>query len=257
MSAKAASDVTNFLKAALNYAIKLRLIRDNPVTLASMPKVERKQVQPLSLDEARRLVAVLRDSYEPYADVLGMGLFTTVRTESELLGAAEGDFDLDRGLYHFQRVMLENGSVKPAGNSKSNPRTIELSAEAMVFMRRHQAFKREFIESWGKPEAIKPEDRLMFRSPCGDRIAPTTLRRRFKEYLEAAGIEPTVRIHDLRHTGATLLLAAGYSLSEVQQMGGWRDAGVLLRIYNHLLPGGAKRASDALGHMLGGSPPTT
>jgi integrase len=79
------------------------------------------------------------------------------------------------------------------------------------------------------------------------------VRRAFKAALRAAGLPETVRIYDLRHTTASLLLEAGRPITVVSERLGHVNAAVTLAVYSHALEGQQRDAAEAMGAILRGA----
>jgi len=75
--------------------------------------------------------------------------------------------------------------------------------------------------------------------------------RSFKQILERAGLPRTVRVHDLRHTCATILLKVGQHPKYVQELLGHANIGITLDTYSHVLPGMGDGLADAMDDALG------
>ncbi len=82
------------------------------------------------------------------------------------------------------------------------------------------------------------------------------LQRQFVR-LQAEADVPRMRVHDLRHTGASLLLAAGVHVKVVSDMLGHSTIKMRLDTYRHVVPGLEEAAADQLGAMLWGGPDKT
>ena len=76
------------------------------------------------------------------------------------------------------------------------------------------------------------------------------LLKRFKVLLAQAGL-PVVRLHDLRHSAATLLLAAGVNVKVVQELLGHSSISVTLGMYGHVLPNMQREVKDKMDDMFG------
>ena len=74
--------------------------------------------------------------------------------------------------------------------------------------------------------------------------------RSFKPLLERAGLPRSVRLHDLRHTCATLLLKAGQHRKFVQELLGHINISITLDTYSHVLPGMGDELADAMDNAL-------
>jgi integrase len=84
-----------------------------------------------------------------------------------------------------------------------------------------------------------------FPSLEGTALEERNVRRVFGRLLEKADLRQ-IRIHDLRHTYATLLLQAGAPITYVSQQFGHRDVSITLRVYAHYLPSASRRDVDRL-----------
>ncbi len=97
-------------------------------------------------------------------------------------------------------------------------------------------------------------------SPTADGSAPwrpfhwTSAWRRLRE---KAGIDPRVRLHDLRHFAATRLLDAGIPVKTVSGRLGHARPATTLNVYAHFIPASDRLAADAMGEILSGGPPST
>jgi integrase len=87
--------------------------------------------------------------------------------------------------------------------------------------------------------------RVVFPSLTGAPVEERNVRHILKRVLEKAGLRH-IRIHDLRHTYATLLLQAEAPITYVSAQLGHRDASITLRVYAHYLPSGSDREGDRL-----------
>jgi integrase len=91
---------------------------------------------------------------------------------------------------------------------------------------------------------------LVFTGEYGSPTSRTALQKEFRRMLRAAGLQ-RIRIHDLRHSYATLELAAGVSPKVVQESFGHARIGVTLDLYAHVIPAARREAAEALERLLG------
>jgi integrase len=94
----------------------------------------------------------------------------------------------------------------------------------------------------------------VFPSLTGTPVEERNVRHVFHRVLEHAGL-PHMRIHDLRHTYASLLLQAGAPITYVSAQLGHRDAAITLRVYAHALPTASLREVDRLDTPHPSQPP--
>lgn len=98
-------------------------------------------------------------------------------------------------------------------------------------------------------------DILVFTTPAGQPLDPANLTRRFRRFLGRAGLR-RIRLHDLRHSTATLLLEQGVDLVVIKELLGHAHIGVTAGVYAHVRLRLQRDAIETLGAVLG-SPETT
>ena len=95
------------------------------------------------------------------------------------------------------------------------------------------------------------EQDLIFRSGTGSPLRQRNVKREFRRLLEAAGIRP-IRLYDLRHTAATLAVAAGVSVKVISDQLGHASISFTLERYSHVLPSIQDEAAVKVERMLMG-----
>jgi integrase len=155
--------------------------------------------------------------------------------QAEPLALAWDCVDLDAGTVQVKRTVWK-GKVNPPKTPRSH-RSIKLSKMALSVLYQH-AEKRSGCE-WVFPnQAGKPMDRCGFSS------------RRWKPLLRRAGLPHSIRLHDLRHTCATLLLSQGVNPKVISDLLGHSDVGFTLSVYAHVLPSMQQQAADSMDDAL-------
>ncbi len=91
----------------------------------------------------------------------------------------------------------------------------------------------------------------MFTTSIGTPYEPNNLKRHLKRMLDRAGL-PYVRIHDLRHTAASLMLAQGIQPKLISEILGHSRIGVTLGIYSHLYEPARQEAAEKMDRLLSG-----
>ncbi len=104
-----------------------------------------------------------------------------------------------------------------------------------------------------RPRAGWRKNDLVFPSATGTHLDASHMRTRFNRLLRKAGL-PHIRFHDLRHTSASLLLAADVHPKIVQERLGHADPRLTLALYSHLLPGLEEGAADRMEWAVGMGP---
>ena len=157
----------------------------------------------------------------------------------ELLAVQWRDVDLEAGTLQVKRTVF-GGKVSPP-KTASGRRTIRLSKLAIAALRQHRTNANErHTSEW------------VFSSRAGTPISVHDLHNRsWKPLLERAGLPAGTRMHDLRHSAATLLLSKGVAIKVISEMLGHADVSTTLSIYAHVLPDMQSIAADAADQALG------
>ncbi len=92
---------------------------------------------------------------------------------------------------------------------------------------------------------------LVFCNQYGSFLRPDRVRKQFQKLLAEAGL-PYMRVHDLRHSAATLLISMGVPVKVVQEILGHSNISTTLNIYSHVLPGMQDEAMGKWDHLFGG-----
>lgn len=230
------------LHKALENAVKWRLVGQNVSKLVDVPKPKRHEIQPLDMEQARRLLLA---AHEHKLEALITVAITTGMRRGELMGLHWQDIDLEQGTIQIQRTVNRVGKfgmvVSEPKTSRSR-RKIELPmfvVEVLKYHReRQQAIKKLAGNSWQDMD-------IVFSNTLGGYSDPSNLTRWFKALLKNAGL-PDIRFHDLRHSAATLLLAMSVNPKIVQELLGHSSITMTMDIYSHVLP---PIQSEAMGKM--------
>jgi integrase len=126
-------------------------------------------------------------------------------------------------------------------------RTIPLPSSVMQELKRHRIRQNE--ERLKRGAAWHQND-LVFPSEIGTPLNPPNVTRHFKRILKKAKIRNSIRLYDLRHTTATLLLQAGINPKIVSERLGHSTIVLTLDVYSHVLPNMQKDATDQLEQMI-------
>jgi integrase len=187
--------------------------RDHPLELP----YEAPTMQYLSRHAARGYLEACSDWYRPLAEILiGAGLRI-----GEAIALEWRDVAWDARALQITRTAKEGGIGTPKGDRSRN---VVIAFYLTDLLREHQATQL----------AAGTSTKLVFTSPHGCMLDRHNVRRRGHDAaLRTAGLPAAVRLHDLRHTAATLWLAAGESIYFVQQQLGHRDIQTTIDLYGH------------------------
>lgn len=244
------------LRRALGEAARLGLTSRNVATLVKAPRAVRHEMQVLSPEEARTLLAEVAGDRLEALYVLAL---TTGMRIGEMCALRWTDVDLptlaDRhtkvaALHVRATLRYINGDTyffDPPKTAQSR-RRISLSSTAAEALKVHRI--RQLEERLVAGATWRDED-LVFTTPIGAAVCANHLGgREFHTLLKRAGL-PHIRFHDLRHTCATLLLRRGVHPKVVSELLGHSTVTMTLDRYSHVLPDMQQAAMDAMDGLLG------
>jgi integrase len=250
LSARTVNYVHVTLHKALSQAVSDGLVQRNAAQVKA-PRPEKPEIKPLSPDQARKLIATAYETGNRYAALYVLALHTGMR-EGEMLGLRWGDLDLGAGgatpTLHVRRTLSETRTGHKFELPKSGKgRSIKLSRKAVEALRSHRAGQAEEKLRLG---SLWQDNGLVFPTTTGTTMSGTNLLgRHFKPLLKRADL-PAVRLHDLRHTCATILLMAGKHPKFVQEMFGHANISITLDTYSHVIEGMDGGLADAMDDAL-------
>ena len=165
----------------------------------------------------------------------------------ELLALQWSDIDLNSGTVRVERSVEETDAglrIKPP-KTKRGRRAITLSADAIAMLREHRIQQMQLRLQLGQGG----KSTLVFSDINGNMLYPDALSRQWANVIRAKKL-PLVSFHSLRHTSASMMIAAGVDILTVSRRLGHAKAATTLDVYSHLLPGSDAAAAKALEGML-------
>lgn len=251
LSPKTVRNVHGVLSNALKQAVRWGLIRMNPADHVDLPKDERREMQVFTREQAARFMEAT--IYSPHKALFSLLLSSGMRP-GEALGLKWGDVDMKAGRVHVQRALskTKTGWVLQEPKTARSRRAIPLPPSVMNDLKEHRAGQ---LEERLKAGSYNDRD-LVFADRAGEPLSPANIyKRHFKPLVAAAGL-PALRLYDLRHTCATLLLAAGENPKVVSERLGHASITLTLDTYSHVLPDMQDQATAKLESILFGAPHT-
>jgi integrase len=235
------------LSRALRVASQRGKVARNVATLVDPPAVRRPQTAlPLSAQEARQVMAAAqtRRNAARWTVALASGL-----RQSEALALQWSDVDLGKGTLSVRRGLHRvsgRGLVYEEPKADRSRRTLALPAPLVEALRAHRAAQREERIAAGP---LWEDHDLVFAQPNGRPIERKSDWRAWKTLLREAGVRE-IRLHDGRHTAATLLLAEGVHPRVVMEVLGHAQMRTTTDTYSHVLPALGRDAADRMGRAL-------
>ncbi|MFC1893934.1 tyrosine-type recombinase/integrase [Chloroflexota bacterium] len=218
---------------ALQTAIKWGLVSRNVADSVDVPHAHRNEMKIWNEDDITRFLEIAKDSL--YYALFYTSLFTGMR-RSELLGLRWCDIDfifsqiyVNRSLHH-----LKDGSyVFTQPKTARSRRNIALSPSATLTLKEHREKQDAMRIVLGIP---LQDDGLVFSTPEGKPLRPNTVSRAWVMLAARAGVK-VIRLHDARHTHASLMLKQGIHPKIVQERLGHASVQITLDTYSHVAPG--------------------
>ncbi|MHB0876907.1 MAG: site-specific integrase [Anaerolineae bacterium] len=248
LSAQTILHVHRVLHVALRCAVEWRLMAANPMDGVKAPRPERQQMRCFDVAEARRFLDGCAAEGAKWHALFAALLLTGARP-GELKALRWEDVDLAAGVLHIQRhVQRINGRGFVLGDTKTagSRRSLAIGGDLMALLRKHRAEQNVARLRLG-PEW--QDNGLIFPSETGNYLDQEQVRDVFARVCARAQL-PRIRVYDLRHTSATLLLSTGVDLKTVSERLGHASPNLVLSTYGHTLPGAQTRASEALEGLL-------
>jgi len=228
------------LSNAVDYAVNMGLVVRNVIKVVKPPRVARVTMQTLSPEEVSRFLDVARDTdyYVYFATLVYTGL-----RRGELLALRWRNLDLSSGRLSVVETAYRLGS----GEYRiKEPKTLQSRRTVILPSSLVELFKvyRFDQELWRIQLGISLNaDDFVFIRPDGSPINPNAISLAFRRIIRKTGLKD-IRIHDLRHTHATLMLKAGIHPKVVSERLGHANIGITLDIYSHVLPGLQEAAAE-------------
>ncbi|MFE9566944.1 tyrosine-type recombinase/integrase [Streptomyces sp. NPDC006692] len=273
-SAGTAHQVHRTVKTALNEAVRRRHLTINPASVAKAPKVEEEEVEPYTLEEVQRLLAEATKVRNTARWVIALALGLR---QGEVLGLKWEDVDFEVGVILVRRGRLrpryQHGCGDKCGRkpgycpqkinvrretkdtkTRAGKRPIGMPEELLKLLKRH---KEEQERERVRARDLWVEKGYVFTSPAGEPLNPNTDFHRWKDLLKTAKVRDG-RLHDARHTAATVLLILGVPEAVVDRIMGWEPgkSARMRRRYQHLTGQVLQQTAAKVGGLLWGTVPS-
>ncbi|HUU63987.1 MAG TPA: tyrosine-type recombinase/integrase [Dehalococcoidia bacterium] len=233
LSARTVLKHHRILYEALKHGVRQGVLIRNVAEAVDPPRPRNKEAAVLGPSEARLLVEASRGT--PYHPIFFTALYTGLR-RGELLGLRWCDVYLDLATLSVVQTLqqLRTGEyIFREPKTKRGRRQIALPPSLAILLREHRATQENVQKSLGK--TLAPTD-LVFSHPDGKPIRPNSVTRALSSIARLVGLYD-IRLHDLRHAHATILLRQGIHPKIVQERLGHSSISITLDTYSHVLPG--------------------
>lgn len=246
LSARTVRHVHTTLKNALKQAIKWEYLQKNPAEFCELPKVIKKEIRVLPPNEANEFIKVANETRNGL--IFEFALLTGMRPE-EYLGLQWKDIDFERYTAQVRRALVRHRgkwSFQPTKTAKSN-RIISLPKPLVKKLKSHKIDQNKRRLKKG---VVWNDYDLIF---CNREGLPLDMQnltyRYFRPILKKAKLKQ-IRLYDLRHTHATLLLIDGINPKIVAERLGHSSVVLTLDTYSHVIPTMQKETAEKLEKMF-------
>ncbi len=235
------------IREALKHAYRWQLVFRNVADAVQPPRLKKKEMYVLSREDVLVFLEGIRD-HRDYALIL-TAVYTGLR-QGELLGLTWKHVDLVKRTLNVRQQLqyvAKQGYIFRDPKTNKSKRQVPLTPEVVQVLkevRKEQAQYKLISEEYFDHD-------LVFCLPNGKPLDSTNLTKRFKNLAIHHG-HPELRFHDLRHTCATLLLAAEVDAKKVQEILGHESITTTLDVYGHVLPTMQREAMDRLSSFMKG-----
>ena len=236
------------LHKALQDAVRLGIIVRNPADAVKPPKVQRQEIRTMSESDIHIFLEFAKST--SYYALFYTALFTGMR-RSELLALRWSDVDLILCQLSVTRALhqLQDGSrIFRQPKTAKGRRLISLSPSTTILLREHREQQEEMRRALG---STLTEDDLVFCHEDGKPLLPNSVSHAWTKLASRTGLKG-IRLHDARHTHASLMLKQGIHPKIVQERLGHASIQITLDTYSHVTPGLQQAAANRFNDIVQG-----
>ncbi len=249
MASASVLQVHRILSRALKVAMQRGKVARNVATLVDPPSLQSSEVVPLSRAEARAVLAAAEGTRNAarWSVALALGL-----RQGEALGLPWDAVDLDAATLIVRQALQRQAGrglvITPYVKSLAGRRTIYLPPALTAALRAHRRAQSAERLAAG---SLWEDTGLVFTQANGKPTDPGGDYKAWKRLLTKAGVRDA-RLHDARHTAATLLLLQGVPARAVMALLGHSTVSLTLNTYSHVVPEIARETADRMEDALWG-----
>ena len=239
LATKSIRNIHGILTKALNTAVQVGYINSNPCDRVTLPRVEKKEINPLTDEQVSEFYKACID--DEYRYLLQIIPFTGLR-ESEATGLTWDCVDFKAGTIKVNKQLikkpLSDGGFQLAETKSNRIRVIKPAATVMELLRQREIEQMQQRlkagEMWqGWQTEKERQTSLVFTTLTGVNLSPQTVYNHCKKILRKIDAGEHT-LHDLRHTFAVLSLQNGDDIKTVQENLGHATAAFTLDVYGHV-----------------------
>jgi len=237
------------LRQALGVATALGLVARNVTDTVQAPRHERREMQTWSATQAATFLAAAER--ESACGPLWLTLLSTGLRRGEVCGLRWRDVHLERGTLTVAQAVANVGGTRTISPPKTaaGRRVVAAPQTLIAALISHRARQSQVRDESRTTGATLHDNDLVFCMPDGQPLYPDSLRRELLRLCRSAGVPP-IRVHDLRHTYATLALDAGVDIRSLSRSLGHHKPSITSDVYGHLRPERHFALADVMERVL-------
>lgn len=231
------------LRTALERAVKTEVLARNVAKIITPPKTVRVEVTSLTKDQVADVLDKLAG--HPLYPIVAVAIGTGAR-RGEITALTWADVDLDGRAMTIRRSLEQtraHGIRVKAPKTKAGTRTISLPALTVDALREHRIKTLELRLALGA--GALPPDAPVFATIEGAWPSPAAITDQWRTAVEQLNL-PKVRLHALRHSHASALIATGLDVITISRRLGHSKASITLDVYGHLFTNNDTAAAEAI-----------
>lgn len=255
LATKSVRNIHGILTKALHKAVDVDYIKVNPADRVTLPRVEKKEINPLDDSQLADFYKAAGD--DEYCYLLRILPFTGLR-EAEATGLTWDSIDFEKGTITVNKQLIKrpvaDGGFTLSKTKNSKTRVIRPASMVMELLkaRQHQQIEQRFMagEAWqGWQNEAERKTSLVFTTATGGNLSPQTVYNHAKKVLGSIGAGDRC-VHDLRHTYAVISLQNGDDIKTVQGNLGHATAAFTLDVYGHVSETMRKASADRMNDYM-------
>jgi integrase len=238
------------LHKVLADAVDGGLLQSNPADRARPPKPRvsgQREMQVWDADQlAKFLVHVSGHQIEAAFHLAAM----TGMRRGEVLGLRWQDIDFSSKRLAIRHTLVSVAyEIRDSTPKTHQARVVDLDLVTIEHLRAHQSRQEEQPQEWG---SLYQDNDLVFRREDGSPVHPDSFTQAFDAEVRRSGL-PRIRLHDLRHTHATIALRAGIPVKVISERLGHENPAFTMKQYAHVLPGMQAEAAALIAALVTGA----
>ena len=231
----------NVLNQALKLAVRNDMIPSNPCDGLILPKLEQREFAFYTGDQLQTMLDAVKD--DPLYPLLRVAAIYGLR-RSELLGLQWDSIDFAANTLSVKHTVVQHREVfcKDKTKNATSRRTLPLTPDIRKLLLAVKAAESRNRRLFGREYN---DNAYIFKWDDGRLYVPDYITRRFRELMAKHGM-PKIRFHDLRHSCASLMIAHGFSLKDIQEWLGHANITMTANVYSHLDMGRKQAIAESL-----------